>query len=189
MCIEALRGRYRLIPSDIGEDALMKAKGMTFTTGSYEVEGLGHLCVLRMKAFAMKGGKVPVVKTGDSWKTHLYELLTPMTAIRDRDSDLKDYCPGDHWYDDIKYPCSYSKKDRNAAGRFNAAARSYLRTYLKQAESAKPCGESEKTVLIRNYAEQLISKGGPAVDQVTRLFGDDFARRLILRHMYGADEQ
>ena len=35
----------------------------------------------------MKGGKVPVVKTGDSWKTHLYELLTPMTAIRDRDSD------------------------------------------------------------------------------------------------------
>ena len=108
---------------------------------------------------------------------------------RDRDSDLKEYCPGDHWYDDIKYPCSYSKKDRNAAGRFNAAARSYLRTYLKQAESAKPCIESEKTALIRNYAEQLISQGGPAVDQVTRLFGDDFARRLILRHMYGADEQ
>ncbi len=41
----------------------------------------------------MKGGKVPVAKTGDSWKTHLYELLTPMTAVRDRDSgEGLDYC-------------------------------------------------------------------------------------------------
>ena len=216
MCIDALRGRYRLIPSDIGEDALMKAKGMTFTTGSYEVEGLGHLCVLRMKAFAglmkmetavlavrskdmpllnidwmtVAGSETQIVELYDvQLEDYPAEKLDSFAEIRDRDSDLKDYCPGDHWYDDIKYPCSYSKKDRNAAGRFNAAARSYLRTYLKQAETAKPCSESEKTALIRNYAEQLISQGGPAVDQVTRLFGDDFARRLILRHMYGADEQ
>ena len=34
----------------------------------------------------MTGGKVPVVKTGDAWQTRLYELLTPFTAVRDRDS-------------------------------------------------------------------------------------------------------
>ena len=29
---------------------------------------------------------MPVVKTGDAWQTRLYELLTPLTAVRDRDS-------------------------------------------------------------------------------------------------------
>ena len=71
MCIDALRGRYRLKPSDIGEDALMKAKGMTFTTGSYEVEGLGHLCVLRMKAFA-----------------GLMKMETAVLAVRSKDMPL-----------------------------------------------------------------------------------------------------
>ena len=46
----------------------------------------------------MKGGKVPVFKTGDSWKTRLYELLTPLTAVRDRDSgeglDYRAYLQG-----------------------------------------------------------------------------------------------
>ena len=34
----------------------------------------------------MTGGKVPVAKTDSSWQTHLYELLSPLTAIKDRDS-------------------------------------------------------------------------------------------------------
>ena len=33
----------------------------------------------------MTGGKVPVQKTAQSWQTGLHELLTPMTAIRDRE--------------------------------------------------------------------------------------------------------
>ena len=34
----------------------------------------------------MTGGKVPLVKTSESWQTALHELLSPLTAIRDRDS-------------------------------------------------------------------------------------------------------
>ncbi len=34
----------------------------------------------------MTGGKVPVIKTDSSWQTHLHELLSPLTAIKDRDS-------------------------------------------------------------------------------------------------------
>ena len=34
----------------------------------------------------MTGGRVPLQKTGESWQTHLYELLTPAEAVRDRDS-------------------------------------------------------------------------------------------------------
>ena len=34
----------------------------------------------------MTGGKVPLIKTNSSWQTHLHELLSPLTAIKDRDS-------------------------------------------------------------------------------------------------------
>ena len=34
----------------------------------------------------LDGGKVPLQKTDKSWQTQLYELLTPLSAIRDRDS-------------------------------------------------------------------------------------------------------
>ena len=37
----------------------------------------------------------------------------------------------------------------------------------------------------RAFAERLFAEGGPAVDQVTKLFGTETARRLILRYMYG----
>ena len=33
----------------------------------------------------LDGGKVPLQKTDKSWQTQLYELLTPLSAIRDRD--------------------------------------------------------------------------------------------------------
>ncbi len=46
----------------------------------------GYLESVQDVRILMKGGKVPVSKTEASWKTHLYELLTPMTAVRDRDS-------------------------------------------------------------------------------------------------------
>ena len=46
----------------------------------------------------MTGGRVPLVKTAQSWQTGLHELLTPLTAIRDRDSgeglDYGEYLQG-----------------------------------------------------------------------------------------------
>ena len=46
----------------------------------------------------MTGAKVPVVKTDSSWQTHLHELLSPLTAIKDRDSgegiDYRAYLQG-----------------------------------------------------------------------------------------------
>ena len=215
MCLDAIRSRYRIVPFDIGDDALMKAKGMMFTTESYEVEGFGHLCVLRMKAFAglMKmetvvlapehkdmpllnidwvsafGSETQIVELYDiQLEDYPAEYLDAFAKIKDRDSDIPEYRSGDHWYDDIKYACSYSKKDRKGGMRFNTAAESYLKKYLEQAGTAKTCEASMKKALTRSFAEQLISQGGPAVDQVTKLFGEDVARRLIMRHMYGADE-
>ena len=38
---------------------------------------------------------------------------------------------------------------------------------------------------VQAFAERLFAEGGPAVDQVTKLFGEQTAKRLILQHMYG----
>ena len=51
MILGALEGRYPLEKQDIGADARLSKSGMVFETESYAVKGLGHLCVLRMKAF------------------------------------------------------------------------------------------------------------------------------------------
>ena len=215
MCLDALRERYRLIPEDIGADAAMKAKGMKFTTESYKVDGLGHFCILRMKAFAglmkmetavlaVNGKDLPLlnidwmsVAGNETQIVELYDVqlaeypaehLDAFAAIRDRDGDIEEYTSGDHWYDNIRYASSYSKRGKKVSDRFNAAAEAYLTTYLDQAESAEACDTAGKTDLIRNYAGQLLTQGGPAVDQVKKLFGEDYARRLIQRYMYGVGE-
>ena len=41
---------------------------------------------------------------------------------------------------------------------------------------------------MREFAVNLYNNGGPAVDQIKKLFGEETAKRLILRHMYGVDE-
>ena len=48
--LHALREQFTLTQKDLGSDAVLSAKGMTFTTESWEIGSIGNLCVLRMKA-------------------------------------------------------------------------------------------------------------------------------------------
>ena len=41
--LAALKREYALQKNDIGADALLKKRGMTFETESYEVAGFGHV--------------------------------------------------------------------------------------------------------------------------------------------------
>ena len=47
----ALGQYFELIPGNIGADAHLSKRGMTFDTKSCEIKGVGHLCVMRMNAF------------------------------------------------------------------------------------------------------------------------------------------
>ena len=49
--VESLGRYFDLVPKDLGEDARRSKRGMTFETKSWEIRGVGHLCVLRMNAF------------------------------------------------------------------------------------------------------------------------------------------
>ena len=58
------------------EDVIAKALALTW---SY-LESVQDVRTL------LTGGRVPIQKSDKSWQTHIYELLTPLSAIQDRDS-------------------------------------------------------------------------------------------------------
>ena len=210
---QQLSACFPLRQEDLGADAKLSKKGMTFVTEAYAVEGVGHLCVMRMKAMLglMKMETVVLSVTekdlplfnldwvgvmgGETQIAELYDVqLEPLSEeaqaafrkIRDRDADLSDYSSGKaHWYDDILYPCSYAKTGKKQTQRLNGAAKDYIACYLELLKAAPVCDGEAKKEKVRQFAENLFEKGGPAVDQFRKLFGDDAARRMILRHMYG----
>lgn len=210
---EELAKRYPVRQEELGADARLAKKGMVFDTESYTVEGIGHLCVLRMKAMlglmkmetvvlstfqrdfplvnldwvSVMGKETQIVELYDTQLTPCpAETLDAFQRIRDRDADLQDYVsPGEHWYDAILYPCSYHKTGKGVSGRLAEAALAYIRCCAQQLETAPVCDPEEKKAKVRHFAETLTAQGGPAVDQVAKLFGREVAERLILRHMYG----
>ena len=207
-----LEKQYALKKEDLGADARLSAKGMVFETESYEIPDLGHFCILRMNAFlglmkmetavlAVTGKDVPLLNL--DWvrafgkETQIVELydtqLTPypdealeeFDALRRRDDDLPGMSSGGRWYDAILYPCSYHKAGKKLTERLSAAARDYTAVFLRQLAEAPACDAQAKQAKNRAFAERLFAEGGPAVDQVTKLFGAETAKRLILRYMYG----
>ena len=195
-----LERSYTLQREDLGADAHLSAKGMAFDTEAWEIPGLGHLCLMRMNAFL---GLMDVPLLNLDWvrafgkETQIAELydtqLTPypakklaaFEALRVRDDELPSPPSKAHWYDAILYPCSYHKAGKGVSERFARAARDYLETFLRQLAEAPACDAAAKAEKNRAFAERLFAEGGPAVDQVTKLFGRETARRLILRWMYG----
>ena len=198
---------------NVGADVRLAKRGMVFETEAYTLDDLGHLCVLRMRAplglmsmetvvLSCTHRDVPLfnldrvrVPGGETAIAELYDTqLTPwsqnaqedFTRIKARYADVGDFAAGKaHWYDAVLYPCSFHKTGRGASARLTEASEEYVRAFLAQLQSAAPCEAEAKQAKVRDFAERLLAEGGPAVDQVTKLFGSAVAERLILRHMYG----
>lgn len=211
--LTALGRTHALTQDDLGADARLSAKGMTFETESWEITGIGHLCVMRMSAFlGLMRMETAVIAPTDvdaplfnlDWvkafgaETQIAELydtqlvpwpdecLDAFEFARAQYADVPDAPAGDaRWYDDMLYPCSFHKKGRGLTERMSRAAQKYLTVYAELLAASRPCDPAEKSARIRAFAERLFEEGGPAVDQVTKLFGEQTARRLILQHMYG----
>ena len=212
LMLVALSKDFTLRQRDLGKDAELKKNGFKFWTESYEVEGVGNLCFLSMSAMmgAMKM-ETAVLAANEKdmplfnldWvlamgkETQMVELyddmLEPLSdaaksafqAIKDKDADLTDRETDPHWYDDILLPCSYDKTGKGVSDRFNAAAAAYLAEFVSQLKAAPACDKDAKAEKVKTFATTLFTQGGPAVDNVTKLFGTETAERLILSHMYG----
>ncbi len=211
--IATLERNHTLTQNDIGPDACLKSKGTTLETESWEIQDVGHLCILQMKALfgLMRMETVVIAPTGvdaplfnQDWvmafgtETQIVELyntqLQPwpeqsqeaFESVREKYADLPDAQSKDaHWYDKILYPCSLHKRGRKLTEPLSRATQEYLETYAGQLASLPPCDTHEKAAKVRAFAERLFDEGGPAVDYITKFFGAQTARRLIVQHMYG----
>lgn len=204
---------FELEKEDIGSDAHLKKNGIALDTESYRVSGVGHFCILRMNAFfgLMKMETVVLAPTekdlpllnldrvsflkkdtqfAELYDTQLFpwsrEAMEVFESLKDRDCDLPEPTKKSaHWYDKLLYPCSYHKVGKGISDRLNKAAQDYAEAFIAALASAPPCDPAAKKEKVDRFAETLFTQGGPAVDTVTKLFGQETAGRLILHDMYG----
>lgn len=210
--LRQIRENFTYTENDIGDDRHLSRFGLNFAVHSYEIENVGHLCAMTLKAF---GGimtmetivispmekDVPLFNMdrvsafgNDTLLIEVYDTqLEPVPAeaeakfmeLLKRDSAIADVESEPHWYDSIRYPFSYGKKGKGLSEPFKRAQKDYLDTYLKLLAEAPYCDEEAKLAKNREYAEKLVSNKGPAVDTMRNHFGDETMRRVVLQHMYG----
>jgi hypothetical protein len=205
---------FDLTELDLEDDACLSKRGMTFTTKAWHVKDVGHLCVMRMRAFfglmsmetvilAPTEVDMPLLNIDRvramGTQTQIVEMydtqLEPwpdawqaqIQELSNRDRDLPDAPATEaHWYDDVLYPCSMRKKGKGLDERLSATAHDCLAAYVAQLEASHPCDHAKKEEKVAAFARRLFAEGGPAVNTFTKLFGTETAERMVVQNMYGA---
>ena len=212
--VDSLERYFDLVPKDLGADARLSKRGMTFETKSWEISGIGHLCVLRMNAFfgLMKMETIVIAPFeadlplyNADWvnafgtETQMAELydtqLEPwleeskgkFDEIKAASAGLPDAPTGEHWYDAVLYPCSVHKKGKGLTDRFNKLAKEYTDLFVAELTAAEKCPADEKKARVSAFAHKLVENDGPAVSMMEKLFGKETMQRIVLRHMYGVE--
>ena len=134
--LRQIRENFSYTENDIGDDRHLSHFGLNFAVHSYEIENVGHLCAMTLKAFGglmtmetivispMKKD-VPLFNMDrvtafgkDTLLIEIYDTqLEPLgdevqmefEALLDRDSALSEIESEPHWYDSIRYPFSYGR--------------------------------------------------------------------------------
>lgn len=208
----ALSKQYELREIDIGADARLNKGMLHFSVQCFDIANVGHLCFLSMTGMlglmkmetvvlACTEKDVPLLNLdyvlAMGKKTQIVELYDTLIAsdansiesgfevIKEKDQDLPDYFGGGRAYSSPLMPCSYAKKTKAKETRPDQSCQKLFDIFLKALEQAPACDRSLKAEKNRAFAQSLLDNGGPAVNQVRKLFGDEIAARLILNHMYG----
>ena len=212
--LQKLKEDYEVNEISIGSDAKLDKGLMHFTVKRYDVKDIGNLCLLNMTGvFGLMKMEtvvlscftkdVPLVNfdTVDAMgnRTQMAEfydtkvaadntaLAETCQAIKDADADIPDYSSGEHWYDSLLYPYSYAKKTKGKDPRTETSCLKYADAFLEELKRAEACDPAAKKEKIRSFAQSLLDNGGPAVNQMRKMFGEETAKRLVLQHMYGAE--
>lgn len=212
LVLRELQKNYQVKKQNIGAGAILKGNNLLIETQSYEIEKLGHLCILTMSGLmgllrmetvvlSVREKDVPLIKMDAvqfaSFKSRtvgLYDtLLSPLdgelerlcTIIKKKDSDLKDYEAEDHWVSSVKLPFSYAKATNRKSTRTELSSMKYLQAFLMEAENAEACDPAAKAEKIRSFAQGFLNSDEPMVVEMRRMFGDQPTERLVLDDMFG----
>ena len=109
--------------------------------------------------------------------------LSSMDAVKESYKDLKDKQPKPAWYDSLRLSPSIFKEGKEE--RLAQLATAMSTAYLDLFATAREVDRAVKTERNRTYVEGLISNGGPAINAVRGMIGDEAAETLFRRFLFG----
>jgi hypothetical protein len=112
--------------------------------------------------------------------------LSTMDAVKQSYNDLKDKHPKPAWYDSLRLSPSTFKK--GSGSRLAQLATEMTTAYLDLFASAREVDRTIKTSMNSKYVEGLISNGGPAINAVRGMIGDEAAETLFRRFLFGTEK-
>ncbi|MBR4807877.1 MAG: SDR family oxidoreductase [Lachnospiraceae bacterium] len=199
---------YKLKKVQAGEFAIIKSKGMTFTTRVFDAKGAGRLFLMDMKAFGglMKMETVtftpteldgPILSTdivhAFGRSTLVLELYGPtigspdfgaLDEVKKRYGSLPVYDPGTHPYDDFRLPQSVYKKGRGIKEETVSMAAEYIDTYFEALKNCEKADPEEKKKKNAEFTGCLFEAGGMAVDQFKKMVGEEKTREFLFKYMF-----
>lgn len=210
--LEQLKQNYVVRPVDIGKDSRLDKGLMHYTVRTYDIEELGHFCLLNMKGMfglmkmetavlsvfekdvplvnydiiQVAGKKTQMVEFYDTFLSRDdSQLQKECMSIKKKDAGLEDYISGEHWYDSLLLKYSYAKKTAKGNRQADESCIKYMDAIIRELGRANPCDRNEKKAAVRRFAQGLLDNGGPAVNTMRKQFGDEMTEKLVLSYMYG----
>lgn len=207
--VDLFASRGKLVAKDVSPWQTFSGKGMKFQLQSYDWEGCACVSYLSMRAFLglMKMETLictPYAKDLPMYsydkiiafgkKSLLLEVydtqvepvdLSSMDAVKESYKDLKDKQPKPAWYDSLRLSPSTFKEGKEE--RLAQLATAMTTAYLDLFATAREVDRAVKTARNRTYVEGLISNGGPAINAVRGMIGDEAAETLFRRFLFGTE--
>lgn len=207
--VDLFAQRGKLIAKDVSPWQTFSGKGMKFQLQSYDWEGCACVSHLSMRAFLglMKmetlictpytkdlpifsydkikafGKKSLLIEVYDT-QVESVDLST-MDRVKESYKDLKDKQPKPAWYDSLRLSPSTFKEGPEA--QLTQLTTSMTTAYLNLFPTAHEVDRDVKTAKNRLYVEGLISNGGPAINAVRGMLGDEAAETLFRRFLFGTE--
>lgn len=210
--LNAIEAKYPLTEQTVGDFQKLKANGMKFSIRAFRAEGLGWVSVMTAAGFfgLMKMDTLIINPTEVDMPllsydrvhamgndTLIYELydtmvgetdLTLLDKAKGRTAILPDHDLGEHWYDSIKLPQSFSKKGKKVqTPAFDDATYQYLVSFLENCKTAAPCEAAAKREKASVYVEGLLTHGGPSTDVFKKSIGEEKTARLFRYVLFGTE--
>lgn len=207
--VDLFAQRGKLVAKDVSPWQTFSGKGMKFQLQSYDWDGCACVSYLTMRAFLglMKMETLictPYTKDLPIYsydriiafgkKSLLLEVyntqvepvdLSSMDAVKESYKDLKDKQPKPAWYDSLRLSPSIFKEGKEE--RLAQLATAMSTAYLDLFATAREVDRAVKTERNRTYVEGLISNGGPAINAVRGMIGDEAAETLFRRFLFGTE--
>ena len=209
--LDSINEKYALKQLDVGDMAVLKANGMTFSIQAYHAEGLGHVSVMCAKGFfgLMKMDTLIVnpyyvdlplysydrilAAGNDTLIVELYDTLAGtysedyLQGVKAGYEDLAERDPGEHWYDNIKLASSISKKGKKAQrSRFDELALKHFETYLSIGVPTLDVNTKQQKAAY--YVNGLLEKGGPSTDVFKKALGIEATTKLFEDVLFGTSQ-